>query len=89
LSERSAAQKFSWALDTWKLVKNAPRRTDVLLGKLANDQFTIQVQMAPLEATRREMKLAATRLSRGMLLSSILIAGGYLLGSWMRVRREK
>ena len=88
-NEPSAAAGFSWALDAWKLVKNAPRRADVLLGKLANDQFTIQVQMAPLEETRRELKLAATRLSRGMLLSSIMIAGGYLLGSWMRMRKEQ
>lgn len=81
-TESSAAVKFSWGLDIWTLLKNAPRRADVLLGKLANDQLTVQLQISPVEEVRQEMNAAVNRLSRGMVLGSFLIACGYVLGSW-------
>jgi ubiquinone biosynthesis protein len=88
-AESSAAAKFSWGLDIWTLLKNAPRRADVLLGKLANDELTIQLNLSPLEEARQEMNQAVNRLSRGMLLGSVLIAGGYVIGSLLRVGRPE
>lgn len=88
-AESSAAVKFSWGLDIWTLLKNAPRRADVLLGKLANDQITFQVQMSPLEEARRDLNRAVNRLSHGMLLGSLLIACGYVLGSYLRTARPE
>lgn len=88
-AESSAAVKFSWALDIWTLLKNAPRRADVLLGKLANDQITFQVHMSPLEEARKDLNKAVGRLSHGMVLGSLLIACGYVLGSWLRIERPK
>jgi ubiquinone biosynthesis protein len=86
-TESSAALTFSWGLDVWKLLKNAPRRADVLLGKLANDQLTFQINTSPLEEARKDLNQAVNRLSRGMLLGSLLIACGYVLGSWLRMER--
>lgn len=86
-AESSAAAKFSWALDIWTLLKNAPRRADVLLGKLANDQLTVQVQMSPLEEARKEINKSIGRLTHGMVLGSFLIACGYVIGSWLRIER--
>jgi ubiquinone biosynthesis protein len=88
-AESSAAVKFSWGLDIWTLLKNAPRRADVLLGKLANDQLTIQMQISPVKEARLEMNAAVNRLSRGMVLGSFLIACGYVLGSWLRIERPE
>jgi ubiquinone biosynthesis protein len=88
-TEPSAALKFSWGLDVWKLLKNAPRRADVLLGKLANDQITLQIQMSPSEEACEEVNQAVSRLSHGMVLGSLLIACGYVLGSWLRIERPE
>ena len=88
-AESSAAVKFSWGLDIWTLLKNAPRRADVLLGKLANDQITFQVQVNPLEEARRDLNRAVSRLSHGMLLGSLLIACGYVLGSYLHTFRPE
>jgi ubiquinone biosynthesis protein len=86
-AESSAAVKFSWGLDVWTLLKNAPRRADMLLGKLANDQLTLQIHMSPLEEARKDLNQAVSRLSRGMVLGSLLIACGFVLGSWLRLER--
>lgn len=88
-AESSAAVKFSWALDIWTLLKNAPRRADVLLGKLANDQLTFQIQMSPLEEARKDINKSIGRLTHGMVLGSFLIACGYVLGSWLRIERTE
>lgn len=88
-AETSAAVKFSWGLDVWNLLRNAPRHTDVLLGKLANDQLSFQIQMSPLDDARKDLNRAVGRLSRGMVLGSLLIACGYVLGSWLRVERSE
>jgi ubiquinone biosynthesis protein len=85
-AESSTATKFSWGLDVWKLLRNAPRRTDVLLGKLANDQLTFQIHMSPLEEARKDMNQAVNQLSRGMLVGSLLIAGGYVLSTLLRLK---
>jgi predicted unusual protein kinase regulating ubiquinone biosynthesis (AarF/ABC1/UbiB family) len=84
-AESSAAVKFSWGLDIWTLLKNAPRRADVLLSKLANDQLAVQLHINPLEEARQELNGAVNRLSRGMVLGSLVIACGYVLGSWLRI----
>jgi predicted unusual protein kinase regulating ubiquinone biosynthesis (AarF/ABC1/UbiB family) len=87
-TEPSAAMKFSWGLDIWTLLKNAPRRADVLLGKLANDQLTFQVNMSPLEEASKDLNQAVTRLSRGMIFGSLMIACGFILGSWLRTDKR-
>lgn len=84
--ESSIATKFSWGLDVWKLLRNAPRRTDVLLGKLANDQLTFQIHMSPLEEARKDMNRAVNQLSRGMMFGSLLIACGYVLSTLLRLK---
>jgi predicted unusual protein kinase regulating ubiquinone biosynthesis (AarF/ABC1/UbiB family) len=88
-AETSAAVKFSWGLDIWNLLKNAPRRVDALLGKLANDQLTVQLNLRPLEEARQEMNGAVKRISRGILLGSLVISFGYVLGSWLRTERPE
>jgi predicted unusual protein kinase regulating ubiquinone biosynthesis (AarF/ABC1/UbiB family) len=87
-AESSAAVKFSWGLDVWNLLKNAPRRADALLGKLVNDQLTVQLHMSPLEEARQDLNRAVNRLSQGMLLGSLIISCGYVLGSWLRTERS-
>jgi hypothetical protein len=88
-TESSPALKFSWGLDVWKLLRDAPARTDMLLGKLANDQLTFQVQMNPLEEARKDMNRAVGRLSHGIVIGSLLIACGYVLGAWLRTERPE
>jgi hypothetical protein len=88
-AESSAAVKFSWGLDVWNLLKNAPRRADALLGKLANDQLTVQLHMSHLDEARQDLNYAINRLSQRMLLGSLMIGCGYVLGSWLRTERPE
>lgn len=88
-AESTAAVKFSWGLDVWNLLKNAPRRADALLSKLANDQLTVQLHVSPLEEARQELNKAVNRLSQGMLLGSLVIGCGYVIGSWLRTGRPE
>jgi ubiquinone biosynthesis protein len=89
LAESSSGKMFSWALDVWTLLKNASGRADVLLGKLANDQLTIQFEVQPTDETRKEIRQAVSRLSAGMLAASVIIAVEYLLGGLIGVDRTK
>jgi hypothetical protein len=42
-----------------------------------------------LEEARQDLNRAVNRLSHGMLLGSLLIACGYVLGSWLRIERPE
>jgi predicted unusual protein kinase regulating ubiquinone biosynthesis (AarF/ABC1/UbiB family) len=77
----SPGRVFAWVLDMKHLFENAPRRTDVILGKLADDRLTMRLDVEHLDQTTQQLSKAATRLAVGVLAGSILIGGGQVLSA--------
>jgi ubiquinone biosynthesis protein len=77
----SPGRVFAWVLDMKHLFENAPRRTDVILGKLADDRLTMRLDVQHLEQTTQSLSQAATRLAVGVLAGSLLIGGGQVLSA--------
>jgi ubiquinone biosynthesis protein len=82
LAQLSPGRVFAWVLDMKHLFENSPRRTDILLDKLANDQFTMRLALD--EQARASLDRTTGRLSRAMVSSALVIGGGYVLGSLLR-----
>jgi ubiquinone biosynthesis protein len=77
----SPGRVFAWVLDMKHLFENAPRRTDVILGKLADDRLTVRLDVEHLDQTTQMLSRAASRLAVGVLTGSILIGGGQVLSA--------
>src|SRR5207302_9821082 len=45
----SPGRVFAWVLDMKHLFENAPRRTDAILAKLADDRLTVRMEVEHLE----------------------------------------
>ena len=80
----SPGRVFAWVLDMKHLFENAPRRTDMILGKLADDRLTMRLEVAHLQETTESLNRAATRLAVGVLAGSLLIRGGQVLSALIR-----
>src|SRR6266700_4185501 len=78
-SQLTPGRIFAWVLDMKHLFENAPRRTDMVLDKLANDQFTVRLEVEHVDEVVKSLNRAANRLSLSMLLASFVIGGGFLL----------
>jgi hypothetical protein len=72
---------FAWVLDMKHLFENAPRRTDTILGKLADDRLTVRLDLDHLQATSESINRAATRLAVGVIAGSIVIGGGQVVSA--------
>jgi ubiquinone biosynthesis protein len=80
----SPGRVFAWVLDMKHLFENAPRRTDAILGKLADDRLTVRLDIAHLQETTESLNRAATRLAVGVLAGSLLIGGGQVVSALIR-----
>jgi ubiquinone biosynthesis protein len=80
----SPGRVFAWVLDMKHLFENSPRRTDMILGKLADDRLTMRLDVENLEQTTQSLSRAATRLAVGVLAGSLLIGGGSVLSALIR-----
>jgi ubiquinone biosynthesis protein len=75
----SPGRVFAWVLDMKHLVENTPRRTDMILDKLANDQLTMRLEVANMDKAVKSLNQAANRLSLSMIVASLIIGGGFIL----------
>jgi len=80
----SPGRVFAWVLDMKHLFENAPRRTDTILGKLADDRLTMRLEVEHLQESTDSLNRAATRLAVGVLAGSLLIGGGQVLSALIR-----
>jgi ubiquinone biosynthesis protein len=80
----SPGRVFAWVLDMKHLFENAPRRTDIILGKLADDRLTVRMNVEHLDDATRSLSRAATRLAVGVVAGSVLIGGGQVLSALIR-----
>jgi len=78
---------FAWVLDMKHLVENTPRRTDMILDKLANDQLTVRLEVEHVDEVVKSLNRAANRLSLSMLIASFIIGGGFLLETLRKMNR--
>src|SRR5215467_16039749 len=78
-SQMSAGRVFAWVLDMKHLFENAPRRTDMMLDKLANAQFTIRLEVEQLDPAVKSVNKAARRPSFSVLTGALVIGGGFAL----------
>jgi hypothetical protein len=77
----SPGRVFAWVLDMKHLFENAPRRTDAILAKLADDRLTVRLDVEHLQESTASLNRAATRLAMGVLAGSLLIGGGQVLSA--------
>jgi ubiquinone biosynthesis protein len=82
IAQFSPGRVSAWMLDMKHLVENSPRHVETALAKLSEGQLTLRIE--PDSDAIKGLQRTAGTLSRNMLLSSIIIAGGYVLGSLMR-----
>lgn len=85
----SPGRTFALAVDVKHLVENGPRRTNQIIEKLANDQFTLRLEVDHLDEAVKGMNRAADRLSRAIVIASVIIGGGYLIEAYQKLRGEK
>lgn len=84
LAQLSPGRMFAWLIDMKHLVENSPRRTELILDKLAHDQLTVRLEVDRLDEATKSLNRAVTRLSLGMIMSALIIGGSYLLGAALR-----
>jgi predicted unusual protein kinase regulating ubiquinone biosynthesis (AarF/ABC1/UbiB family) len=87
-AQLSPGRVFAWALDVKHLVESSPRRTEMILNKLANDQLTVRLDLAHLDEMERTVRKATNRLSLGMVASALIIAGGQVYAARRRDSRN-
>ena len=87
MAQLAAGRVFAWAIDMKHLAENAPRRADLILEKLANDQLTTRLAVDDLDQAMRSVHRAVNRLSLGMIVSALIIGAGYVLGA--RIKHDE
>lgn len=80
----SPGRVFAWVLDMKHLFERAPRRTEMILDKLANDQLTVQLKVQQLDDVVKGMNKAANRLSLSIIAASLIIGGKIVLDTMQR-----
>jgi predicted unusual protein kinase regulating ubiquinone biosynthesis (AarF/ABC1/UbiB family) len=83
-AQMSPGRTFAWLIDMKHLVENSPRRAEMILDKLANDQITVHLEVNELDETMKRFSHAANKLSLSMIVGSLAIGGGYVLGAVLR-----
>ena len=58
-----------------RLFENTPRRTDMIIDKLANDQLTLRLEVDHLDEVVKSMNRAANRLSLSIIVASLILGG--------------
>jgi ubiquinone biosynthesis protein len=84
MAQLAGGRVFAWAIDMKHLFENAPRRADMILEKLATNQLTARVEVNDLDRAVRSLNGAVNRLSLGMIVSSLIIGGGYVVGALIK-----
>src|SRR6266513_6498424 len=71
----SPGRVFAWVIDMKRLFENTPRRTDMIIDKLANDQLTLRLEVDHLDEAVKSMNRAANRLSLSIIVASLILGG--------------
>lgn len=86
----SPGRIFAWVLDMKHLFEKAPRRTEIIMDKLANDQITVRLEVEHFDQAVQSINRAANRLSLSIIAASLIIGGKFILDNLQdRPRRGK
>lgn len=83
----SPGRMFAWTLDMKHLFEDSPRRTNMILDKLANDQLTTRLEIEHLDNIARSVNRAANRLSLSIIIASLIMGGGFVV-DWFGKRNK-
>lgn len=78
VGQLSPGRVFAWVLDMKHLIENSPRRTELILDKLANDQITIRLEVEHFDQAVKSINKVANRLSLSILAASFIIGGKFV-----------
>lgn len=84
IGQLSPGRVFAWVLDMKHLIEHTPRRTDMILDKLANDQITIRLEVEHVDQAIKSINRAANRLSLSILVASCIIGGKFVWEGWQK-----
>jgi hypothetical protein len=85
----SPGRIFAWVLDMKHLFENTPRRADLILDKLSNDQLTLRLEVEHIDDAVQSLNRAANRLSISMVIASIIIGGSFVMETWQKMKGTK
>jgi hypothetical protein len=60
------------------LIEKTPRRTEMILDKLANDQITVRLEVEHFDQAIKSINKAANRLSPSIIAASLIIGGKFV-----------
>ncbi|HLI06255.1 MAG TPA: AarF/UbiB family protein [Ktedonobacteraceae bacterium] len=86
MGQLSPGRIFAWVLDMKHLFENSPRRADMILDKLANDQITTRLEVEHLDEAVKSLNRAANRLSASMVIASLIMGGAFIFESVRKMR---
>lgn len=89
VGQLSPGRIFAWVLDMKHLFENTPRRTEVILDKLSNDQLTIRLEVEHLDQAVKSINKAANRLSLSIILASLIVGGKFVLDAWPKAEKRQ
>src|SRR5437660_2460545 len=75
IGQISPGRMFAWVIDMKRLFENTPRRTEMIIDKLANDQLTLRLEVDHLDEAVKSMNRAANRLSLSIIVASLILGG--------------
>ncbi len=65
----SPGRVFAWVIDMKRQFENTPRRTEMIIDKLANDQLTLRLEVDHLDDAVKSINRAANRLSLSIIIA--------------------
>src|SRR5947199_3392385 len=84
LGQLSPGRVFAWVIDMKRLFENTPRRTDMIIDKLANDQLTLRLEVDHLDEAVKSMNRAANRLSLSIIVASMILGGKLVIDKFSK-----
>jgi predicted unusual protein kinase regulating ubiquinone biosynthesis (AarF/ABC1/UbiB family) len=88
IGQISPGRVFAWVIDMKRLFENSPRRTDMIIDKLANDQLTLRLEVDHLDEAVKSMNRAANRLSLSIIVASLIIGGKLVIDTIDRTEKK-
>ena len=85
----SPGRVFAWVIDMKRLVENSPRRTEMILDKLANDQLTLRLEVDHMDEAVKSMNRAANRLSLSIIVAALIIGGKFVVDTVQKTNRKE
>src|SRR5438270_8056607 len=89
LGQLSPGRMFAWVIDMKRLFENTPRRTDMIIDKLANDQLTLRLEVDHLDEAVKSMNRAANRISLSIIVAALIIGGKFVVDTVQKTNKKE